>query len=311
MTAGPKLAAFVAALAATFGAALAVGAAVGPIDTGGDQSHHAAEAAETGADASSGAAGGLSIAAEGYRLDWGFASVPAATPSTVTFRIVGPDGRAVTSFDTLHERQMHLIVVSRNLVDYLHLHPILGSGDAAGEWRVDLPPLAPGSYRVDADFQPTGGPNLTLATDVVVEGPLTASELPAPSAVITVDGYDVRLDGAAVAGTARLAFTVELEGRTVATEPYLGAGGHLVALRVGDLAYVHVHPHEEPGRAAPEAGAVVFDVELPTAGTYRLFFEFAHEGIIRTAAFTVEVLHAVDGDVPHPTGTADDSHGGH
>ncbi|NKX51639.1 hypothetical protein HER39_13910, partial [Arthrobacter deserti] len=40
-------------------------------------------------------------------------------------------------------------------------------------------------------------------------------------------------------------------GQPVKTlEPYLGAYGHLVALRAGDLAYLHVHPEG----AAPAAG---------------------------------------------------------
>ena len=47
---------------------------------------------------------------------------------------------------------------------------------------------------------------------------------------------------------AELRFTVSRGGETIRTEPYLGAGGHLVALREGDLAYLHVHP-EERGEA--------------------------------------------------------------
>ena len=56
--------------------------------------------------------------------------------------------------------------------------------------------------------------------------------------------YRVRLD----AGTPRagreteLSFTVTRGGKPIRTQPYLGAGGHLVALREGDLAYLHVHP---------------------------------------------------------------------
>ena len=38
------------------------------------------------------------------------------------------------------------------------------------------------------------------------------------------------------------------DGEPVETEPYLGAGGHLVALREGDLAFLHVHPDAASGR---------------------------------------------------------------
>ena len=70
----------------------------------------------------------------------------------------------------------------------------------------------------------------------------------------------------------------------VAVEPYLGAGGHLVALREGDLAYLHVHPTGGPG-----SGPVSFMTEFPTEGRYRLFLQFKHEGKVHTAAFTRDV----------------------
>ena len=66
-------------------------------------------------------------------------------------------------------------------------------------------------------------------------------------------------------------------------QPYLRANGHLVALRDGDLAYLHVHP-----RADSTPGSVVgFDAEVPSAGTYRVFFDFQVGGVVRTADFTV------------------------
>ena len=63
-------------------------------------------------------------------------------------------------------------------------------------------------------------------------------------------------------------------------EPYLGANGHLVALREGDLAFLHVHPTE----------GVQFESTFPTVGRYRLFLQFKHEGRVHTAAFTQEVI---------------------
>ena len=84
-------------------------------------------------------------------------------------------------------------------------------------------------------------------------------------------GYDVRLD----AGHARpgqeadLRFTITKDGEPVETEPYLGAGGHLVALREGDLAFLHVHPADD---------SVRFAATFPTEGRYRLFLQFKHEG---------------------------------
>ena len=56
--------------------------------------------------------------------------------------------------------------------------------------------------------------------------------------------------------------------------------GHLVALREGDLAFLHVHPKE---------GTTEFESTFPTVGRYRLFLQFKHDGRVHTAAFTQEV----------------------
>ena len=63
-------------------------------------------------------------------------------------------------------------------------------------------------------------------------------------------------------------------------EPYLGARGHLVALREGDLAFLHVHP---------DADRLRFTAEFPSAGRYRLFLQFKAGGRVHTAAFTRQV----------------------
>jgi oxalate decarboxylase/phosphoglucose isomerase-like protein (cupin superfamily) len=61
---------------------------------------------------------------------------------------------------------------------------------------------------------------------------------------------------------------------------YLGAKGHLVALRDGDLAYLHVHPEED---------RLLFEAEFPTVGEYRLFLQFDHGGTIRTGELTIDI----------------------
>jgi hypothetical protein len=82
-----------------------------------------------------------------------------------------------------------------------------------------------------------------------------------------------------------LTLTVTRDGRPVTDlEPYLGAYGHLVMLRAGDIAYVHVHAVE--GSSGPE---LAFEADAPEPGRYRLFLDFQHDGVVRTAEFTVTV----------------------
>ena len=50
------------------------------------------------------------------------------------------------------------------------------------------------------------------------------------------------------------------------------------------MAFLHVHPESD----ATEGGDIRFQVDYPSAGRYRLFLQFKHDGRVRTAAFTQE-----------------------
>ncbi|QIJ65006.1 hypothetical protein [Streptomyces sp. JB150] len=286
-----KIGAFGAALAASFAAAYGIGDAVSPLspDTGGAGGHEpAAHSSPAPGDTAPGntTPGGLQISQNGYTLDLRTPRVPAGEPAALRFVIRDADGRPVTDYRREHEKDLHLIVASRDLTTYRHLHP---TRTADGTWttRTTLPD--PGGYRVLADFTPAAErEGLTLGADLAVSGTYTPDTLPAPATTTTVDGYEVTLDGTLKAGGASdLTFTVRRDGEPAALQPYLGAYGHLVALRSGDLAYLHVHPHEEAHGTAASGPKVAFSATAPSRGTYRLFLDFRTGGEVHTAAFTV------------------------
>ncbi|WP_086838386.1 hypothetical protein [Amycolatopsis kentuckyensis] len=227
--------------------------------------------------------GGLASSKDGYTF------TPAgATPEAgrFSFTITGPDGRPVTGFDVEHEKKLHLIVVRRDTSGFRHVHPEMAPD---GTWSVPLALAAAGSYRAFADFAPTGGEPMTLGVDLSVAGDYRPA-VHAPSRTAQVDGYTVELAGDLTAGkTSPLTLTVSRGGVPVTDlQPYLAAYGHLVALREGDLAYLHVHPDGEPGDGKTAAGPrVKFAAEVPSVGTYRLFLDFKHGDVVRTAEFTV------------------------
>jgi hypothetical protein len=226
--------------------------------------------------------GGLAIAAEGYALHQMATVDTAGVPGEYVFQIVDVDGRPVTGFQLNHDRRLHLVVVRRDLVGFQHLHPEM-SGD--GTWRAPLTLPAAGDWRVFADFRPDGlDRQIILGVDVPVRGDYRPVPLLEPGNSATVDGYTIVVNGKLTAGsTSRLTFSVATGGAPVADlQPYLGAFGHLVALRAGDLGYLHVHP-QQTHTAGPE---ITFDVEVPTPGFYRLFLDFQHAGVVRTASLT-------------------------
>ncbi|MFI8189344.1 hypothetical protein ACIF8T_11200 [Streptomyces sp. NPDC085946] len=327
MNTGLKITAFAAALAAAFGTAYGVGQGFDPV-VADDAPRHAREhggssptAGGGGGHAGHGAppAGGLQISERGYTLDLGTPRVTAGERTDLRFTVRDADGRAVTAYQRAHDKELHLIVASRDLTTYRHLHPVRA---ADGTWStpVDLPRA--GGYRVFADFTPAGegAGNLTLGADLAVAGRYDPKPLPAPDTTARVDGYEVRLTGTLRPGTAsELKLRVLRDGRPVTDlQPYLGAYGHLVALRSGDLAYLHVHPNGEPGDGTTRPGPdISFTATAPSAGAYRLFLDFRHDGAVRTAAFTVRTGEAATASQTpgsaqpsgHPEGHSSGGHG--
>ena len=142
----------------------------------------------------------------------------------------------VRDFEVTHEKRMHLIVVRRDGTRLPAPASRRSARTARGARRSRCP--TPGAYRVFADFKRDGEAH-TLAADLTVDGagdlravPRADHRRPRPT------GTRVKLDADGDA----LAFAITRDGKPVETEPYLGAGGHLVALREGDLAFLHVHP---------------------------------------------------------------------
>ncbi|MFF9029822.1 hypothetical protein [Streptomyces iakyrus] len=318
MNTGLRITTFAAALAATFSAAYGVGQGVGPVVADsppkheGEHTRPAPEGEKGGGHAGhdTPAAGGLQISEGGYTLDLRTPRITAGEPADLRFTVRDADGRAVTAYQREHDKELHLIVASRDLVTYRHLHPTRA---ADGTWStpVDLPRA--GGYRVFADFTPAGkdAENLTLGADLAASGPYRARQLPPESGTARVDGYEVRLTGAPRPGEAsELKLTVSRDGKPVTDlQPYLGAYGHLVALRSGDLAYLHVHPNGESGDGTSRPGPdISFTATAPSSGAYRLFLDFKHDGKVHTAAFTVRAGGAAT-DPGTPEGHADDGHG--
>lgn len=306
-----KLVGFVAVLALVLLGGLAIGNAVGPIgddEDGAEPVHLAAPEGDAGHSHDEGGdsqPGGLMVADRGYKLDLDSAILDRGR-TEVAFRVLGPDREPVTDYEEIHEKDLHFIAVRRDLTGFQHVHPRM-AGD--GTWRTELD-LTPGGWRFFADFKPSGlGEEITLGADASVAGDYRPRLLPTLTQSSRVGAYTITLKGSLRAGEGReLTLTVEKDGRPVTDlEPYLAAYGHLVALRVGDLAYLHVHPDGEPGDGTPAGPEITFHATAPSAGDYRLFLDFKHEGVVRTAEFTARATGTTPADAPSDT-EADDGH---
>ena len=252
---------------------------------------------------------GVSVEQSGYVLQEVSAPGTVGAAGELSLTITGPDGAPVTEFETSHEKDLHLIVVRTDGTGFRHVHPVM---DATGRWSLPWQWETAGTYRVYADVVPAGvGENLTLTRTVDVAGSFDPA---APEVAVTdeVDGYQVTLEGDLSAGSqSQLSVNVTRDGQPVTTlEPYLGAYGHLVVLRAGDLAYLHAHPEgAEPVAGEVSGPEVDFATTAPTPGRYYLYFDFQVDGQVRTAQFTLDTTGAAETGTP--AGTAAEGHGGH
>jgi hypothetical protein len=306
----PRAVGAVLAVAAVFGATVLIAELI----SGEDEEHggHEAVASEsaeeenenhmeeaTMATDNSEAVRGLSASEDGLKVELDQTEVDPGQEQQLSFRIL--DGEdPLTDFEVEHEREMHLIVVRKDLTGFQHLHPKM---DDTGTWSTPIKFKEGGDYRVFADFN-HAGESLTLGADLAVAGAPNYRDVPAQTTEAETDsGYEVGVEGeAASAGQETvLTFNIARDGEPVEVEPYLGAGGHLVALRDGDLAFLHVHPmggdhqegaahgdHTDAGTQDSDQG-IRFMTEFPSEGRYRLFLQFKHEGQVHTAEFTREV----------------------
>lgn len=249
---------------------------------------------------------GLSLAAGGYLLAPVSAPTSIGESAELAFRILDADGAPVTAFETSHGKDLHLIVVRSDGAEFRHVHPTLDA--STGTWSTPWSWNAAGTYRVFADFVPAvedGPGKLTLSRTVDVGGELLPSRSTTVRTIAEVAGFEVAMDGELVAGSASaLTITVRRGGRPVTTlQPYLGAFGHLIALRDGDLAYLHVHAEgDEPAPDETAGPQISFAAVAPTTGRYHLFLDFQVDGQVHTARFVLEALRGVAASGGHSSG---------
>ena len=204
-------------------------------------------------------------------------------PITLTFRVVDPrTGQLVRHFEIVHEKLMHLFLVSENLEFFLHDHPV-PQGDGTFQLVVRLP--YPGMYRMLADYYPSRSvPQLSVNTlflsGIAEPAHLAPSLAPCKSSNLTASLQTEPAE--IIAGLeSRLLFTLDpAEG----LEPYLGAWGHLLAASEDLVDLLHLHPFLIQGQSG-----VQFNVIFPRPGIYRIWTQFQRKSVVNTVVFTVPV----------------------
>jgi len=207
----------------------------------------------------------------------------------IRLAIAKRDGTPIESFELNHEKLLHLIIVSKDLSYFNHIHPAYKGG---GVFEIDNTFPAGGQYRMVADFTPTDGDDMTKLEWVEVPG-APADPVPVvPDETLngTDGGTRVTLAADKLAAKEDVTLTFTLSDATggqpvTDLEPYLGAIGHVVILSEDGNRYVHVHAEEGQG-SGPEA---VFEATFPGSGIYKIWGQFQRGGKVLTVPYVVTV----------------------
>ena len=212
-----------------------------------------------------------------------FSFTPATIPAQVPLKI-RIDVPGVTGFEVMHEKQLHLFLVSADLQYFAHEHPV---PDGKGFAHQTLLPKE-GVYKVIADFYPKGGvPQLgetlistagwpgTLAEAVTTLRPDTEPKQ-GPNLEVTL-----RMEQAYPGVKTLLFFDL---APSDGLEPFLGAWAHMLIVSEDLIDTIHEHPSIADG-----GKTVQFDVFFPRATNYRLWIQYQRKSIVNTVAFTIPV----------------------
>ena len=216
------------------------------------------------------------------------------TPTHIRLIVNDPrTNELVKNFETVHERLLHLFILSQDLTYFAHVHPALQS-DGSFVYEEVFP--NPGAYRLIADFLPVNGSPQFVQQTVVTSG-YRGSLL--PSARLTPDLADKIIDGvrirlsmpSPVGGRAQLLtfeFLDASTGQPISDlEPYLGAVGHLLLVSADLQDAAHSHPVADMSAAV--GPTVVFQALFPRATVYRFWIQVQRHGRVIAAPFTVAV----------------------
>jgi hypothetical protein len=201
---------------------------------------------------------------------------------TITLRVLDPKSKQlVRHFEIVHEKLMHLFLVSENLEFFAHDHPV---PQADGSFRLVTTLPDGGMYRLLADYYPSGSlPQLAVNT-LYVSGSSTPSSLVTslvPSRATNLTAA-LRLEPEQpLAGLETKLFFALTPAEGL--EPYLGAAGHMLAASADLIDLLHLHPFLSSG------GNIQFNVIFPRSGLYRIWTQFQRESVVNTVVFTVPV----------------------
>ena len=218
--------------------------------------------------------------------------------------------------DIQHDKKLHLIVVSKDLSYFDHIHPEF---QASGSYDINVLPKGVnysngrfhnetkfeqgGDYVLFADYVPSGANHQLERIELNVSGsPYKAQKYTASKTVSMTDGYEISLEPEGGKffsdGTSHISGIIKKDGKEVPAdsfENYLAAKAHVVVISEDTQNYLHVHPEVVNGR-------LDLHTTFGKAGMFRGWMQFQTNGEVHTADFVIKVEEGKAPESEHAAG---------
>jgi plastocyanin len=265
-------------------------------------------------------------------FDVDFSSQPeqaqAGQPTTLTFTVKDQLGSVVKDLQIVHEKPMHLLIVSTDLAEFYHVHP---EESADGSYRVTHTFPNGGDYKLYADFTPQGAVQVVEQIELKVGGAERPKVALVPDTKFekVVDGLKIAMRPSAdiKAGQELMldfqAFDAASGKPATDLQNYLGELAHFVIISEDLEDFVHAHPmakgesmdsmnmsdtapqehgkdghqHTEGGDETAGRSEVSAHTAFPRAGLYKLWAQFQRGGNVISVPFIVNVPEGKTGPV--------------
>lgn len=242
--------------------------------------------------------------------------IKAGEQTELSFTVKNAKGEIVKDLPVVHERPMHLLVVSDDLAEYYHLHPELQTD---GSYKTQFTFQNGGNFKLYADFTPQNSPQVVKDFMLKVSGNERAKvEIKADEKFEkTIEGlkFVMKPDADLVAGKElMLNFSVfdEKSNKPVTDlDKYLGEYAHFVIISQDLKEFVHAHPmskmdnsKEEIDESKPHShnsetemkdmkmpspSEISAHTSFPQSGLFKIFAQFQRGGKVITVPFVVNV----------------------
>lgn len=232
-------------------------------------------------------------------------AVKAGEPTTLELTVKNANGETVKDLNIVHEKPLHLLIVSEDLVEFYHEHP---EPQADGSFKTSFTFKNGGRFKFYADFTPKDVKQMVKTFSLTVAGNERPAEALKADAKFekTVDDLSVTMksDGEiSSASELTLNFQV-LDAKTkkpvTDLQNYLGEKAHFVVISQDLRDFVHAHPMSRDNvksekLAGVEAESIVSaHLTFPLPGLYKIFAQFQRNGKVTTVPFVVDVKQGSD-----------------